>query len=187
MAEKTGPDIDHLEWAIDQRAKIQHTLLALYSYAKKVPPEDRTFFQDSIFDSLLSASFALWRAVFLADRPVTEESLHDAQTEFLATVLSTNAITFNDDRRNSAWSLGFYMQAASLHIHSAAGAAKVEDEEFADNEVLERVVFYSDQTVRNSRRKWEGLHGAIRILFNKLLVFDDQLHVDPPLEYDYFL
>ena len=181
------PDLDHLKWAIDQRAKIQHTLLALYTRAQTIPLEDQSHFEESVFDSLISASFALWRAVFLAERPVTDENLRHAQTEFLATILSTNAVTFADDRRNSAYSLGFYMGAAALHIHSLLELAKIENPHFDDTEVRERIVYYMDQTVRNSRRKWEGLHAAVRILYNKLLALDDELTVHDPLEYDHFL
>jgi len=163
------PDVEHLEWAIDQRAKVQHTLLALYVYVRNTPPDDAWAYQEGLLDSLISAAFALWRAVFLADHPRTDLSIRRAQEEFLATVISTNAITFADDRRNSAWSLGFYMDTASQRVWSALGLAQNHIDGFSYKEtVAGYMVSFQDQSVPNTRRAWEGLHSVVRILFNAL-------------------
>jgi len=38
-AEPAKPDLEHLSWAIDQRAEIQHTLLALYEFVRRYSSE----------------------------------------------------------------------------------------------------------------------------------------------------
>jgi hypothetical protein len=37
MGDAKKPDVDHLRWAVDQRAQIQRTLLALYEYVRRTP------------------------------------------------------------------------------------------------------------------------------------------------------
>jgi hypothetical protein len=57
----------HYEWAIEQRAKIQHTLLALYKQVLKTNPKQTDWTLTYLMGHLISASFSLWRAVFLAE------------------------------------------------------------------------------------------------------------------------
>ena len=60
-------DLVALEWAIEKRAKIQETILALYRYAKSQPPQGPGFPASYLLDHLSAASFSLWRAAFLTD------------------------------------------------------------------------------------------------------------------------
>jgi hypothetical protein len=141
MNNKSQLDVEHLEWAIDQRAKIQHTLLALYVYVRDTEPEESWVYTEAIVNSLIAASFSLWRAVFLAEQTRTDASVRQAQRDFLATVISTNAVTFSDDRRNSAWSLGFYMDTASQRVWSAIALTETHIEHFSSRDVAPRPPF----------------------------------------------
>jgi hypothetical protein len=60
------PNEEHLAWAIEQRAEVQHTLLAVYGFVRHSCPP--TLDQDTryLLDLLIGAAFSLWRAVFLA-------------------------------------------------------------------------------------------------------------------------
>jgi hypothetical protein len=55
-------DLVALEWAIEKRAKIQETILALYRYARSQPPQGPGFPASYLLDHLSAASFSLWRA-----------------------------------------------------------------------------------------------------------------------------
>jgi hypothetical protein len=47
------PDEEHLAWAIDQRADVQHTLLALYGFVRHRQP--------ACLDEELIAGYWLWK------------------------------------------------------------------------------------------------------------------------------
>jgi hypothetical protein len=99
MAAAKKPDVEHLRWAVNQRAEIQRTLLALYEYVRKTPSktgyaEPRVY----LLDNLIGAAFSLWRAVFLAEIYRTDETIHQSQEAFLAKVISDNSITFGTIR-----------------------------------------------------------------------------------------
>lgn len=59
------PDIAHLEWAIEQRAKIQRTLLALYAFVKGCDPENSPW----PMTSLVEHELCLLRSSFAAEVP----------------------------------------------------------------------------------------------------------------------
>lgn len=177
------PDVEHLKWAIDQRAKVQHTLLALYSYVSAIAPDEPWSAKEEVIDALIAAAFALWRAVFLAEEPRTDQNRRKAQRDFLATVVSTNTITFSDDRRSSAWSVGFYMATASTRIISAAGLMDNMNENKDGQAIFSYMRWYSDHLPFYTRREWEGLHAALRVLFN-LLSPDTPLEIGPPVDDD---
>ncbi len=53
------PDVDHLRWAVDQRAEIQRTLLALYEFVRRTP--SRTGYADpKVYLSFLVPSGRRW-------------------------------------------------------------------------------------------------------------------------------
>jgi hypothetical protein len=170
-------DVEHLAWAIDQRAKIQHTLLALFEYVRDAPPDDPWSEKEEAIDDLIAVAFSLWRAVFLTEQPRTDQSRREAQRQFLATVISTNAITFGDDRRNSPWSLGFYLANAQQRVsHAAVMIDHIE--RGAGQRAINHLVLNKGHTSQLIRDDWEGLHAALRTCFNVLRP-DKPLPVDP--------
>jgi hypothetical protein len=162
------PDIAHLKWAIDQRAKIQHTLLSLYEFLRNTMPHIENTMDDLFVDHLIAAAFSLWRAVFLAERERDGASLREAQEKFLATVISTNAITFSDDRSNSAWSVGFYLENAKQRILSAQHLAFHHPDQFSNGrenlDAVIRLVRIRGWEVSHLRYEWECAHTALRML-----------------------
>src|SRR3982074_19277 len=82
-------DLVHLEWAIAQRGKIQHTLLALYDFVNENSPEKSWWKQPHRFDHLIAAGFSLWRAAFLAAGSRDPYSIREGQVNFLAILLTT--------------------------------------------------------------------------------------------------
>ncbi len=176
-----GPNTAHLKWAIEQRAEIQFTLLALYDYMRSQPegcfPD---WFQELFQDHLIAAGFSLWRAVFLGDKPRDLKPVLDAQKAFLAKVLSTNAITFADDQKNSPWAVTFYLENARLRLLEARGLAlelrRTVDSmalptpslDLVDYGLVERLVLYRGRRVLDLQYQWELAHSALRRLFRVL-------------------
>lgn len=158
------PDLNHLKWAVEQRVEIQRTLLALYGYVRHTTPSH--LYTTLLLDHCIAASFSLWRAVFLADKARTLTSTREAQINFLETVVTTNAINFPDDRRNSAWSVSFYLENAK---HRLAGATSIAGE-YLDLDDTSRVTLLLNlrgtSDTATTRYEWECVHLATRILFN---------------------
>ena len=177
MADK--PEIAHLEWAIDQRAKIQYTLLALYQYIRKNAPEQRDWVKPSLLDDLIAAAFSLWRAVFLAENVRTRVSIHEAQENFLATVVATNAINFPDDRRTSAWTVSFYLENAKHRLVAALQVAEHHLQHQLLESVMPRLRLKGTYDIRLTRFEWESVHTALRIIL-KVLDPDSKLPIEPP-------
>jgi hypothetical protein len=124
VATSKKPDIEHLRWAVNQRAEIQHTLLALYEYVRRT--HSKAGYADTkvyLLDHLIGAAFSLWRAVFLAETYRTDEGIRESQETFLAKVISDNSITFGDDKINRAWTVGYYLDDAKLRIERASAYA----------------------------------------------------------------
>jgi hypothetical protein len=182
----TKPDVVHLKWAIDQRAKIQHTLLALYEYVRQSDRDQIDCAAERLLDPLIAAAFSLWRAVFLAENVREANSIHEAQDNFLATVLATNAINFPDDRRNSAWTVSYYLENAKHRImtaHKFAETCSNEESLKVNEEALKNVYHLVRHKgvngVQFTRWEWEGIHAALRILF-KVLNPASQLPIEIP-------
>lgn len=173
------PDIVHLAWAIDQRAKIQHTLLALYEYVRSNEPDQREWVKPSLLDHLIAAAFSLWRAVFLAEDTRTLVSIRKAQEEFLASVISTNAIGFGDDKRNSAWTVSYYLENAKHRLMAAHHIAEHYMKDKSLDTVLSLVRLKGTDDVRLTRYEWESIHMAVRIML-KLLCPDLKLPIEAP-------
>lgn len=177
------PDIPHLAWAIDQRAKIQHTLLSLYEFVRNTMPHSDNYLDDLFLDHLVASAFSLWRAVFLAERARDKDSLRAAQEKFLATVISTNAITFSDDRANSAWTVGYYLENAKGRIISAQQLAFHQAEHFSMERHhlpnVIRLIRMRGSGVSDLRYEWEAAHCALRMLI-KMEDPDNPLPIEEP-------
>jgi hypothetical protein len=173
------PNILHLRWTIDQRAKIQHTLLALYEYVRLNAPERRDWVKPSLLDDLIAAAFSLWRAVFLAENIRTPESIHKSQEDFLASVIATNTIGFSDDKRNSAWTVSFYLENAKHRVAAAHQVAAHHMKNKSLEQVLPRIRLKGTNDVGLTRYEWESIHMALRIIL-KVLNPEFNLPIDEP-------
>jgi hypothetical protein len=139
---ESKPDLEHLEWAIDQRANIQHTLLALYKFVRENSPD-----QLDLERRLL---------------------LHKGQEDFLASVITNNAINYSDDKRNRAWTVSYYLENAKHRIRSAHHNANHHMPHETLSEVLPRLNLKGTYKVSHTRFEWESVHMALRIILNIL-------------------
>jgi hypothetical protein len=179
-SEESKPDLAHLEWAIDHRAKIQHTLLALYDFLRRNQPADqRDWVMPTFLDHLIAAAFSLWRAVFLAESIRDWASIHKGQETFLASVLSTNAITFADDRKNRAWTVSYYLENAKHRLMAAHHVAEHHMPNRSLEQVLPLLRLKGTNAVALTRYEWECAHKALRIMF-KLLDPNLKLPIEDP-------
>jgi hypothetical protein len=111
-------DEAHLVWIVEARSSIQHLLLSQFLYARNRERIDST--DQAIFDHLVGAAFSLWRAVFLSDTPRSLDVQAAALERFLESVVRDNAITYQDDKINNAWTVGYYLTNARLRLIAAA-------------------------------------------------------------------
>lgn len=151
---------------------IQETMLALCTYVRNVKPWQKDVIDDHLFDDLIAAAFSLWRAVFLMDRPRTDESVREAQEKFLQKVLVTNSIAFGDDFVSSEWSVSYYLENAKHRIDVGTALAyeyTKNDEDPIDREAIGRLIHLKADQVSHLRYQWECAHKALRMLFNSLV------------------
>jgi hypothetical protein len=118
---KSHPSPTHLKWVIEGRARNQRAALKLYELIKEGPrSQDAGKAQE-----LTAVAFSLWRAVFLADRTGQfEAKLKDAE-EFLAKMITDNAIGFAQDRSTREWTFNYYITNARLWLKAYGCDEKV--------------------------------------------------------------
>jgi len=166
MAEK--PDTKHLRWAIEQRAEIQRTLLALYEFVRGTRPEGSDFDESFLLNHLIAAAFSLWRAVFLAETYRTEESIRTSQENFLAKVISDNTIGFGDDKINRAWTVSYYLDDAKLRIERASAFVDRHKTVDTRRQVVHHLRLIGTRSIPLTEFEWESAHYALRIMMKVL-------------------
>jgi hypothetical protein len=174
-------DPEHLEWAIDRRAEIQHTLLALWEFIVRNSPDHEEWVDDYLFDDLVAAGFSLWRAVFLADLSADLKIVHKHQEEFLARLLTTNAIGFADDYKNRGWTVSYYLENAKRRLETAHSIANKYKPHASLEQVPRLIQLKPRDDVRITRYAWECLHRALRIILKVLDPACDLSITDPQL------
>jgi hypothetical protein len=84
----------------------------------------------------------------------------------LTTVISTNAITFQDDYRNRAWTVGYYLEVAKYRLGTAAEQMEIENRE---HKLLDKVLPFirlrGTEDRATSRYEYECVHCALRMIF----------------------
>lgn len=113
------PEYEHYRWVIDRRSKVQMMLLRLYKLVRTPAPAEDQAYRDRLIDDFIAAAFSLWRAIFLVDQARDAKSVQQAHERFLRTVISTNTVTFSDDRNTSSWSATYYLENASHRCDAA--------------------------------------------------------------------
>ena len=165
MEESYKSDVEHLRWAVDQRAEIQRTLLALYEYVRKTT--SAAGYADPkayLLDNLIGAAFSLWRAAFLVETFRTDENILRSQETFLAKVISDNSIQFGDDKINRAWTVGYYLDNAKLRIERASAFADHHLQTDSRRYVLQHLRIRGTPSVPLTEWEWESAHFALRYM-----------------------
>ncbi len=104
-----------LEWPVRARLRISPVLLRLYRliHARE---NQTTRPQDTLTMLLAGAGFSLWSAAFLAQADRLPESMVSEATRFFGVLIRDNAIAFQQDRDNSAWTAGYYLNNAYFRL-----------------------------------------------------------------------
>lgn len=161
------PDLDHMAWAIEQRAEVQRTILALYEYVRGgLGLRKRNEIQ--LLDLLIGAAFSLWRAVFLADKFRDTASVHQDQEKFLEKLITDNAITFVDDKNHRSWTVAYYLENAKYRLIRAVDVNIIGKNQKADRDLLLGHLRISGSYVELTRYEWESAHFVLRRMLKHL-------------------
>lgn len=107
-------EVEFLAWSVNGRHQIQTEsvrLLELMRLHSKASREQKLQMR-----RLVGVAFALWRAVFLANRTSKVDLSFKASGDFLTKVLIDNTITFTFDVQHSEFTFRFYADAARQNL-----------------------------------------------------------------------
>jgi hypothetical protein len=108
--------LEHLKWAIESRAKNQQSALRLLRLFEEYEDKWKTKHWTSAAQELLSVTFSLWRAAFLADKTAKRAALFSHATDFLEKMIEDNAISYTQDRKCNEWTFNYYTWNASAAL-----------------------------------------------------------------------
>jgi hypothetical protein len=175
------PHLEHMAWAIEQRAEIQRTLLALYEFVHLHPVADLQMEERYLLDHLIGAAFSLWRAAFLAETLRQQEKIHESQEKFLEKVITDNAITFNDDKLNRHWTVEYYLENAKLRLARAIGFSDHYKHTELHDTLIRHLRLRGTDGIDLTQWEWESAHYVLRAIF-KIIAPEAQIELTiPPL------
>jgi hypothetical protein len=116
MTNEKTPNSVHLEWVIKGRAKNQQVALDLYDLMTENHNTKVKLHLSERAQDLTAIAFSLWRAAFLADRTGETEAKMKHAEEFLAKMLTDNAIAFAQDRSAREWTFNYYLDNAGYRL-----------------------------------------------------------------------
>jgi hypothetical protein len=148
--------LEHLEWLIERRSDVQHTLFVLYKF---VSIRNNDVFDHA--DDLIASAFSLWRAVFLAEVERDWDSVNKHQRDFLAKVIADNAISYADDKSTRAWSVAYYLDNAKFRLDGPSQDLFGESPHLTYQHTM-----LGD--VAATREEWDRVHDYLRMLINKI-------------------
>jgi hypothetical protein len=163
MAAGTKPDLQYLDWQVESRWQIQKLLLELYGFIREHSGELDEAWKRDLFDSVCSGAFSLWRAIFLTETSRDWESASPALESFLSSLVADNSITYQDDKRNRAWSVGYYMENAALRLSHMVHLLKETGNVPEDAGPI--LPGHSAQTAFGSQQEWFMLFRAMQYYF----------------------
>ena len=112
---------EHLRWLVDSRSKNQKVTLDLYLTMKNNSTKiNRDLQLAELAQELAAVAFSLWRAVFLSDLSEEVESQMIDVEVFLQTLISQNAIAFQQDLRSREWTFPYYLNNARNRLMDIA-------------------------------------------------------------------
>ncbi|MEK0450672.1 MAG: hypothetical protein RL088_2940 [Verrucomicrobiota bacterium] len=104
--------VDHLKWAIKSRTKNQEGALVLLELFYEYGEQWKTLKWSRAAQELLSVSFSLWRAAFLADKTAKRVDVFADGVEFLEKVIEDNSISYVQDKKCNEWTFNYYTRNA---------------------------------------------------------------------------
>jgi hypothetical protein len=162
------PDLEHLEWLLTSRTEIQQTLLAFYRFIRENPRGLKHDAEYDVTQLFVAAGFSLWRAVFLSETARDWDTVYPNLEQFLATVISDNAITYQDDKRYRSWTVTYYLENAKFRLLELVPLVR----EITPNFKLPPLFMIPLRDgpmllgrTRSTRVAWEFTHRALCLLF----------------------
>jgi len=108
----TSKKLEHLEWAVGSRYKIQLCSLRLLTLFTVYEAKWKTQSYARAAQDLIAVAFSLWRAAFLAEKESKREVVFTDGVTFLQTMIETNSIAFGQDRASNEWTFNYYARNA---------------------------------------------------------------------------
>jgi len=110
---------ERMAYTLRFRYDIQSVLFELYKFIRDKSPNLEETPHQQAFELIVGAAFSLWRAIFLIEADRSWPSMSSRLEGFLHKVVTDNAITFQDDKANSAWTVGYYLGSANMRLEKA--------------------------------------------------------------------
>ena len=111
MAAKTAT-VEHLEWAINSRAKNQRACLRLLKLFEAYEDFWKSKDASKAAQDLVAVAFSLWRAAFLAEKSGKRSEVFAHGREFLRKIIEDNAIGYGQDKASLEWTFNYYTKNA---------------------------------------------------------------------------
>jgi hypothetical protein len=127
---------EHLRWLVQSRSKNQEITLQLYLAIKnnRISIEGDVRYA-YLAQELAAVAFSLWRSVFLSDLTETVEKQMADVERFLSTLISNNAIAYQQDRNSREWTFYYYLKNASDRLLTIARQGPLELLDVSDIEI----------------------------------------------------
>src|SRR4051812_43100849 len=90
--------VEHLEWAIESRAKNQRACLRLLNLFEAHEDFWKSKEASRAAQDLVAVAFSLWRAAFLAEKSGKRSEVFAHGREFLRRIIEDNAISYVQDK-----------------------------------------------------------------------------------------
>jgi hypothetical protein len=165
-------DLEHLEWLVHSRSENQRVSIALLKLLIKHREKlEGDLDPRVIATEFVAIAFSLWRAVFLADKIGSEESLLQQATHYLGRIISDNAIGYQQDRSAREWAFNYYI--TSIHF-------RLEEMSKIEPKIVSSTVDYFKSTSRKSQgtrpqKIWTHYH---KIFADSVEKFSEILNAD---------
>ncbi len=108
MSQTNSKKLEHLEWAIESRAQNQRCAVRLLRLFVEYEEKWKTKSWAGAAQGLLSVTFSLWRAAFLADKVAKRSLVFSHAMAFLEKIIEDNAISYPQDRKCNEWTFNYY-------------------------------------------------------------------------------
>jgi hypothetical protein len=113
-------NLEHLEWAVQSRARNQMCALKLLTLFEKHEDQWKTKKLSRAAQELIAVSFSLWRAAFLAEKTGRRRAVFDHGRKFLQRLVEDNAIAYPQDKDWREWTFNYYTRSARASLQQLA-------------------------------------------------------------------
>src|ERR1700733_7920587 len=150
MAPTMVAKLEHLRWAVNSRARNQSCAVQLLTLFRQHEARWKTKKWSGAAQDLLSVSFSLWRAAFLADKTGQRSEVLDDAIEFLENIIEDNAISYPQDKRSKEWTFNYYTRNARAALENL-------------HRFWPELVPEYEGKKRNARQRWEYCQELLQV------------------------